>query len=255
MTQGKGQFLGLTAEELSFAYRNGVRALDNCSFSVPGGVVAILGPNGAGKSTLIQHIVGTMEPDSGRLFVLGSSMADRQGRRSVQERLGYLPQHLSMFPAYTCEDVLRYVAWLRRVPSSEVEERLDHALLAVDLSSQRLTQVRALSGGMRQRLALAQALVNDPALVVLDEPTVGLDPEQRAKFRNHLRKVSDRSFVVIATHLVEDVAALATHVVVMAEGRARYSGSVHEFCGTREANDVAGPDVERAYLRLVGARA
>lgn len=255
MTHGNGQFLGLQAEELSFAYRNGARALDNCSFSAPGGVVAVLGPNGAGKSTLIQHLVGAMQPDSGRLSVLGFSMADAQGRRSVQERLGYLPQHLSMFPAYTCEDVLRYVAWLRRVPSSRVRERLDQALSAVDLSSQRQTQVRALSGGMRQRLALAQALVNDPALVVLDEPTVGLDPEQRAKFRNHLQQASQRSLVVIATHLVEDVAAVATHVVVLIQGRARYSGPVGDFCGARGSTVITGPDVERAYLTLVGADA
>jgi ABC-type multidrug transport system ATPase subunit len=163
-----------------------------------------------------------------------------------------MPQHLQMYPSYTCAELLRYVAWMRQVPRREREAMIDRALGIVDLHGQRDVATKRLSGGMRQRLGLAQALVNRPKIVFLDEPTVGLDPKQRFQFRQYLQALTEECTVVLATHLVEDVAAFAQEVLLIDAGQVSYAGTLRAMCGAEADADITSQQIEQSYLRLVG---
>lgn len=238
----------LTMGTVTHSYRRGPTALDGLSGELSGPRVAVLGPNGAGKSTLLGLVATSLALQSGSLVVVGYDLTDRTDRRRHRHRLGVMPQSMGLPAGYTCREFLRYVAWMREVAPSEVDAAAEEALAAVDLQARADTRISTLSGGMRQRLGLAQALVNDPALVVLDEPTVGLDPRQRSELRDYLRRL-DRP-LVIATHLVDDVAALADDVLVIDEGRAVFAGPLVEFCA---GLTPTAETVEQAYLALVPA--
>ena len=240
----------LALDGVGHTYRGRRPALRDCSVTVPRTSVALMGPNGAGKSTLISLLVGAERVQRGSVVVGGLDVGARRQRRELQQRLGYVPQQLRLFDRYTTSDVLRYVAWLKRVEDHLVEERTARALATVGLQDEARTPIRRLSGGMRQRVALAQALVNDPDVLVLDEPTVGLDPEQRTGTREAIRRSSAGRLLVVATHLVEDVVALARHVVVLREGAVVQAGPVSGFAGVRDRAPTA-PEVEAAYLRAV----
>lgn len=241
----------LQLDNITFSYRKGGPVLNQVTFTVDQGPVAILGPNGAGKSTLIGLLTGAMLPSSGDMSVAGIPMCSRSHRRQVQLRSGLMPQHLTMFAHYTAVEFLEYVAWLKKVPKQHVKTNVDWALSTVALTSRASSQIRHMSGGMRQRLGLAQAIVNRPTILVLDEPTVGLDPQQRVEFRNFLVQLRQQALIVMATHLVEDVAAIATHVIVLADGVTLFSGSVRELVGTSGGSQVTGEGVERAYLHTL----
>jgi ABC-2 type transport system ATP-binding protein len=237
----------------SVSHRYGKRvALDELTFSCAGRSIGLLGPNGAGKTTLLSIATGMIKPTQGWVR-LGESTQNTRSRaelKSLQSRLGVLPQGLQIFGAYTCGEFLRYVAWLRRVPVGEIEGNVDRALAETDLESQRRTQVRRLSGGMKQRLGLAQALVNRPSVIVFDEPTVGLDPHQRAEFRDLLVDLQERALVVLATHLVEDVAAVCDRVVVLHLGKVAFVGSTLELAQRGGATAVSGDALEAGYLKV-----
>lgn len=213
--------------------------------------MAVLGPNGAGKSTLLSILTGASRATAGELVLLGHSMSSRSGVRAVQDSLGFVPQALSIFPGHTVEDFLRYVCWLRKVPAATVPQAITSSLVATDLEELRDRRVRTLSGGMKQRLLLAQALVNSPALIVLDEPTVGLDPAQRARFLERVRGLSQRCRVVLATHLVEDVATTCDWTLVLDSGRVRFCGTTRELVARFGADEVTGASVEAAYRSVV----
>lgn len=149
---------------------------------------------------------------------------------------------------------MTYVAWLRHVHPREAGVRITEALDVVDLSSRSKQKVRSLSGGMRQRLGLAQALVSSPELLLLDEPTVGLDPEQRATFMSYLSAIANNTTVVLATHLVEDVAVFATSAIILHEGNLAYQGTLQALCDQVDGVKLSGADVEAAYLRVVARR-
>lgn len=246
--------VNFSLDRLSFTYRGSrADALSQVSASFTAPVVAILGPNGAGKSTLLR-ILATQTTAGGGLFsvdgqpvVPGAALADHR------RRLGWMPQSLGMFGGYTCAEFLRYVAWMREVPTGRLESAVDEALEKVHLNNRRDTRIHALSGGMRQRVGLAQAVVNKPTMLILDEPTVGLDPRERAEFRAYLRVLSSGCQVVLSTHLVDDVAAVADEVLVLDQGRVRFAGTLAIMCGSREKSRLTATDVEDAYLRLVPA--
>ena len=229
-------------------YRQGRVALDSLSAELSGHRIAVLGPNGAGKSTLLGLLSTSLLLQSGTLSINGHDLADRDERGRHRQRLGVLPQAMGLPAGYTCRQFLQYVAWMRQVSGRELDPAVDRALEAVDLSERAASKITTLSGGMRQRLGLAQALVNDPALVVLDEPTVGLDPRQRVELRTYLRRL-DRPLVV-ATHLVDDVAALADDVLVIEQGKALFAGPLTVFC---QGQPPTAETVEQAYLALVPA--
>ncbi|GAA2765048.1 ABC transporter ATP-binding protein [Streptomyces paradoxus] len=219
----------VSASGLSLRY-GGTRALDDVSLRLTAGVTGLLGPNGAGKTTLLRVLATALPADRGTFTVLGHDPATARGRQEVRRRLGYLPQTPGFHPDFTAFEFVDYVAILkemtdRGVRHREVRRVLDEAGLA-DVRGKR---IRKLSGGMRQRVALGAALVGDPGFLVLDEPTVGLDPEQRMRFRELIAGAGEGRTVLLSTHQTEDVAMLCHRVLVMAGGRVRFEGTPAEL--------------------------
>jgi ABC-2 type transport system ATP-binding protein len=207
-----------------------VRALDGLDLSTRPGVTGLLGPNGAGKTTLLR-VLATVAPfDEGSLRILGQDPGDAAGRLRIRRTLGYLPQDAGFHPGFTAFEAVDYIAVLKehtkaRSRHDEVRRVLD----LVGLGDLATRKVRALSGGMRRRLGLAQALLGTPDLLVLDEPTAGLDPEQRIRFRDLVSEAGPGRTVVLSTHQTEDVAAVCSHVVVVNKGRSLFAGTVEEL--------------------------
>jgi ABC-2 type transport system ATP-binding protein len=214
--------------------RYGTRqVIDGLDVSFGIGVTGLLGPNGAGKTTLLRCLATTLAPDGGTLDVLGLDPASRTERTALRRRLGYLPQDPGFHPHFTAFELVDYVAVLKAIDDRRERHReVRRVLEEVDLADRAQTKVRKLSGGMRQRLALAQALLGAPELLILDEPTVGLDPEQRMRFRAVVSRVGERRTVLLSTHQTEDVAALCERVVVVNGGRVGFDGTPAELAGS-----------------------
>ena len=205
-------------------------ALDRVTLRLETGVTGLLGPNGAGKSTLMRVLATVINPDGGTVRLLGRDTADADQRTQVRRQLGYLPQELGFPRGFTAFGFVDYLALLKEFddrPTRQAEVR--RALDLVGLRDVATTRVRRLSGGMRRRLGLAQALLGDPRLLVLDEPSTGLDPEQRAVLRTLLSRAAGHATVVVSTHQTEDVAALCDRVVVFDSGRVAFDGSVADL--------------------------
>jgi ABC-2 type transport system ATP-binding protein len=228
--------------ELTHVYRGQVTALREISMTWPPGIVALLGANGAGKTTLLRVVTGALRPTSGSL-----AFADESG--CGRRRVGYLPQDAGWPGQFTVLEFLTYLAWARGVRRSTRRAQVDAAIAAVDLTAQCGVRLGRLSGGQRRRAMLAQALLDDPALLVLDEPTAGFDPAQRVAFRELIGRLAPGRTVVISTHLVEDVELLADWVTVLREGEVSYDGPTVDLVGpTRHA---ATSPLETALLRMV----
>jgi ABC-2 type transport system ATP-binding protein len=205
-------------------------ALDRVTLRLETGVTGLLGPNGAGKSTLMRVLATVINPDAGTVRLLGRDTADADQRTQVRRQLGYLPQELGFPRGFTAFGFVDYLALLKEFddrPARQAEVR--RALDLVGLRDVATTRVRRLSGGMRRRLGLAQALLGDPRLLVLDEPSTGLDPEQRAVLRTLLSRAAGHATVVVSTHQTEDVAALCDRVVVLDSGQVAFDGSVADL--------------------------
>lgn len=205
-------------------------ALAGLDLATRTGVTGLLGPNGAGKTTLLRILATVLPADTGHLRLLGQDPHDPAGRRHVRRRLGYLPQDAGFHRGFTAFEAVDYVAVLKehtrtRARHDEVRRVLD----LVGLGDVATTKVRALSGGMRQRLGLAQAMLGNPELLVLDEPTVGLDPEQRMRFRDLVSDAGRGRTVILSTHQTEDVAAVCSEVVVVTGGRSVFTGTPSEL--------------------------
>ncbi|MFD8564239.1 ABC transporter ATP-binding protein [Streptosporangium canum] len=208
--------------------RNAV--LDGLTLEFGRGVTGLLGPNGAGKTTLLRSLATTLAPDGGQVRALGLDPADRGQRTALRRRLGYLPQEPGFYPHFTLFELVDYVAILKELTDRRERHREVRRVLAeVDLADRARTKVRKLSGGMKQRLALAQALLGTPDLLILDEPTVGLDPEQRMRFRALVSRLGESRTVLLSTHQTEDVAALCERVIVMNRGRVMFQGTPAEL--------------------------
>ncbi|MBO7937769.1 ATP-binding cassette domain-containing protein [Streptomyces sp. CAI-85] len=225
-------------------------ALDDVSLGFSTGVTGLLGPNGAGKSTLLSLLSTAQRPDGGTVTLLGETVGagGRGAVRRVRERIGVLPQSFGHYPRFTALEFVEYAAWLRKVPARERRDRAREALRQVAMEKYADRRMGALSGGMLRRVGIAQAVVNRPALVLLDEPTVGLDPAQRVGFRDLIKGLGETSAVVMSTHLAEDVAHTCDRIAVLMEGRVRFTGTLAELCA------LPGEDgtVESGYLHLVG---
>ncbi|MEU7025131.1 ATP-binding cassette domain-containing protein [Streptomyces sp. NPDC046275] len=225
-----------------------VTALDGVDAEFRGGVTGLLGPNGAGKTTLLSLLSTGRRPDVGTVRVLGEAVRGRAATLRVRERIGVLPQAFGHHPRFTVTEFVEYAAWLRKVPTRERRARVREVLRLVDLERQADQRMGALSGGMLRRAGIAQAMVNRPALVLLDEPTAGLDPAQRVGFRALVRDLGEHTAVVLSTHLAEDVAQVCDHVHVLLDGRMRFTGTAAALCGDRE---LSGPALEAGYLAVV----
>jgi ABC-2 type transport system ATP-binding protein len=211
------------------------------------GVFGLLGPNGAGKTTLLRMMATAVPPTSGRLLLLGLDPASYGPRRDIRRSLGYLPQNPGYYPGFTVTEFVEYFALLKEVPPSRVRSAVAGAIDRVGLADRRKARLRTLSGGMLRRACIAQAIVNDPELVLLDEPTAGLDPEQRVTFRALLRELGGRATVVVSTHLVEDVGAACAQVVLMDQGRIVFDGTPDELIAGAGVAGTGDTPLELGY--------
>jgi ABC-2 type transport system ATP-binding protein len=228
------------------------RAVDGVSLETGPGVFGLLGPNGAGKTTLLRMMATVVPPSSGGLRLLGRDPVSYAARKQIRRRLGYLPQNLGYYPSFTVAEFVEYFALLKEMPPGQVPRAVAAAIERVDLGSRARARLRTLSGGMVRRAGIAQAIVNEPELLLLDEPTAGLDPEQRMNFRALLRDLGQRSTVVVSTHLVEDVGAACTQVAIMDQGKIVFHGAPAELIARGEESGAAGDaPLERGYSAVL----
>ncbi|MER5441308.1 ABC transporter ATP-binding protein [Streptomyces sp. NPDC002790] len=226
-------------------------ALDSVDLDFGTGVHGLLGPNGAGKTSLIRVLATVARPSAGRVELLGSDLRASHARRVARRQLGYLPQDFGYYPNFTVREFVAYVAWLKEMPRDTVPAAVERAVRRVGLADRVDAKVKTLSGGMVRRVGIAQAIVNAPRLLLLDEPTAGLDPEQRVEFRSLLRELGEESTVVVSTHLVEDVAAACTDVTLIERGRVAYRGTPQSLAALGRDGD--GNAIERGYTTALRA--
>ncbi|XVV04909.1 ABC transporter ATP-binding protein [Actinosynnema sp. CA-248983] len=224
----------------------GVAALHEVDLNIRTGVTAVLGPNGAGKSTLLGLLSTALRKQRGSV-----SVEDVDSAREVQRYrslIGFLPQTFTIPGNLTVKEFVTLAAWQKLVPRRDRGATVDAAIEAVDLSGRRDSKISRLSGGMHRRVGIAQAIVNRPRVLLLDEPTVGLDPRQRRSLRDLIPALGEDRAVVLSTHLTEDVAATADHIVVLDQGRVQFDGALDEFTGGRSP---AAGQIDSAYEALV----
>ncbi len=209
-----------------------VHALNDITLSIGSGMFGLLGPNGAGKTTLMRIIAGLAHPTAGQVTVGGHSLATEAGRVAVKDRLGYLPQELGLYPELTARQFLDYMGILKRLAHPpDRRRRVEAALDATGLSEVAGRKLKGFSGGMKRRVGIAQALLNDPAVLIVDEPTAGLDPEERIRFRNLLVDLARDRIVILSTHIVEDISQTCRDLAVLSTGRLRFRGSPADLLG------------------------
>ncbi len=245
--------LQLQIDGLSKTYPNGVRALDGVTLTIPTGMFGLLGPNGAGKSTLMRTLATLQEADAGSARLEDPSTAPGAGldvlrqKDDVRKLLGYLPQEFGVYPKVTAEAMLNHFAVLKGIARNrkEVVDALLHRVNLYDVRKQRLG---TFSGGMRQRFGIAQALLGDPKLIIVDEPTAGLDPGERVRFHNLLAEIGENVVVILSTHIVEDVSDLCSRMAIISKGRVLMSGepaeAIHALQGKIWRRSIPRADME-----------
>ncbi len=217
----------LQIRNISKTYANGVAALRNVSLDIPAGMFGLLGPNGAGKSSLMRTIATLQDPDSGTITFDGIDVATDKDR--IRRTLGYLPQDFGVYPKTSAQDMLDHFAVLKGfVARGERKDVVEGLLRKVNLWDVRKRKLGTFSGGMRQRFGIAQALIGAPRLVIVDEPTAGLDPEERNRFLNLLAEIGEQVVVILSTHIVEDVADLCPRMAIISKGEVLMSGEPRE---------------------------
>lgn len=248
--RSKGETSPATLVDVGFDYGRRC-AVDGVTVDIGPGVTGLLGLNGVGKTTLLRMVATVTQPSRGRIEVLGQDTSARS-LKGARQRLGYLPQDASWTPSLKVKEFLEVFAWMRHVPRPEVDSRVDRALERTQLGSLAHRRLGTLSGGEHRRAMLAQSLLADPGLLVLDEPTAGLDPRQRVEMRHLLLDVAKDTATIISTHLLEDVATIADEVLILHAGRLVFSGSCRDLAGTSDGTPSATA-LEQGFLRVVGA--
>ena len=230
------------------------QAVAGVSLQAGPGVFGLLGPNGAGKTSLLRMLATVIPPTSGTLRLLGRDPGSYGPRREIRRRLGYLPQNLGYYPGFTVAEFVEYFALLKDMQPGRVPAAVAAAVERTGLGDRARAKLRTLSGGMLRRAGIAQAIVNEPDLLLLDEPTAGLDPEQRVAFRAMLRTLGKSATVIVSTHLVEDVGAACTQVALMNQGKILFYGTPAELIARADGTDAAGDaPLERGYSAVLAA--
>lgn len=212
--------------------------LDGVTLSCHRGIYGILGPNGAGKTTLMRCMMGLYPVNEGTIDVPSPS------------EIGYLPQKFGLFREMTVYDMLYYLAALKKIPKESRDQAISDALSLVNMEGYEKTRIAVLSGGMQRRIGIAQAILGNPHVIFFDEPTVGLDPEERKRFKSVVRELGKTSTVLFSTHIVEDLEAVCDNIIIMDRGRVLYSGSREGICG--EAGEEELQTLEDAYFSIIG---
>jgi ABC-2 type transport system ATP-binding protein len=230
------------------------QAVAGVSLQAGPGVFGLLGPNGAGKTSLLRVLATVIPPSSGTLRLLGRDPGSYGPRREIRRRLGYLPQNLGYYPGFTVAEFVEYFALLKDMAPGRVPAAVAAAVQRTGLGGKARARLRTLSGGMLRRVGIAQAIVNEPDLLLLDEPTAGLDPEQRVAFRALLRDLGQRASVIVSTHLVEDVGAACSRVALMNQGTIVFCGTPAELAARAAGTGAAGDaPLERGYSAVLAA--
>jgi ABC-2 type transport system ATP-binding protein len=234
------------------------KALRDVDLRIEKGMFGLLGPNGAGKTTLLRILATLLRPTSGRVTIGSFDLGRAAQRKAVRSRLGYLPQELGFYPDLTGREFLDYMGLLKHIYDRTARRRQIEALLGmVNLVEQAERQIKTYSGGMKRRLGLAQALLGDPQILVVDEPTTGLDPEERIRLRNLLTRVADNRVIVFSTHVVEDISQTCERLAVLDRGRLIFNGLARELIAAASGHTwqfMAAPDyVPPAELHIIAA--
>jgi ABC-type multidrug transport system ATPase subunit len=217
------------------------------------GVFGLLGPNGAGKTSLLRMMATAIPQTSGQMRLLGRDPHSTGPRREIRRRLGYLPQNLGYYRGFTVAQFVEYFALLKEMPVGRIPLAVATAVDRVGLGDRSRAKLRTLSGGMLRRVGIAQAIVNEPELLLLDEPTAGLDPEQRMTFRALLRDLGQHATIVVSTHLVEDVGAACAQVALMDRGKIVFQGTPGELTARGEGHGTGDAPLERGYSAVLSA--
>ncbi|WP_432857051.1 ABC transporter ATP-binding protein [Amycolatopsis sp. CA-161197] len=241
----------IQAEALKVRVGRRKMAVDGLDLSLGKGVHGLLGPNGAGKTTLIRALATVLRPAEGRLALLGESVGGHIDQRRLRRRIGYLPQTFGYYKRFTVREFVEYLAWLKEMSKQDIPAAVQRAIERVGLADRADDKLKTLSGGMVRRVGIAQAIVNDPQILLLDEPTAGLDPAQRVRFRELMAQLGQDSCVVVSTHLVEDVATACTDVVLFAEGKLVFQGTPDQLAAAGTPEDIGDSPIERGYSALL----
>ena len=216
----------LKIQNITKRYRDKT-AVDDVSITLTPGVWGLLGANGAGKTTLMRMLAGILRPSSGRILCDGVEIGTLGA--AYREKLGYLPQEFGFYPEFTVQDYLEYMAALKGLPRTEAARQIDALLERVSLTEVRRKKIVKLSGGMKRRVGIAQALLNDPEILILDEPTAGLDPKERVRFRNVISSLGKNRMVLLSTHIVSDIDYIADRILIMKNGELIQEGTEKEI--------------------------
>jgi ABC-2 type transport system ATP-binding protein len=240
--------MNIGIEDLTKVYPGGVHALDRVNMEIASGMFGLVGPNGAGKTTLMRILAGILHPSGGSVVIGGREIRSERDRTEVKRLLGYLPQELGMYPELSAREFLDYIGILKGLENWRARRMRVEALLeTVGLSGVGGRKLKTFSGGMKRRVGIAQALLNDPQLLIVDEPTASLDPEERIRFRNLLADLAGDRTVLLSTHIVEDVAQTCQRLAVLTLGRVVFQGTVAELLAETRGHvwQIVSPGGER----------
>ena len=246
--------MSIHIEDLTVRFKNSVTAIDHADLDIPNGIFGLLGENGAGKTTLMRVLTTVLKPTNG-MVTLDGILYSEGNYEKIQRKIGYLPQEIELYPNLTVQECLEYMGDLAGVPKAECRKRIDYYLKKTSLIEHRKKKMKQLSGGMKRRVGLVQALLNEPEFLIVDEPTTGLDPEERIRIRNLLVDFSENRTVLFSTHVVEDLAATCNQLAIMHKGSFLYAGSMKDLseeaqgkiwiCKVPDENKAR--DIERKY--------
>ncbi len=247
--------VGIKIEDLTVIFKNKVTAINHADLEIPKGIFGLLGENGAGKTTLMRVLTTVLSPASGTVTLDGIRYSE-ENYEKIQRKIGYLPQEIDLYPNLTVQECLEYMGDLSGISKRIYKERISYYLEKTSLSEHCKKKMKQLSGGMKRRVGLIQALLNEPEFLIVDEPTTGLDPEERIRIRNLLVDFSEGRTVLFSTHVVEDLAATCSQLAVMKKGKFLYSGNIGELLDQAKGHiwickvkdETMARELEKRYL-------